>query len=130
MKMNRYAAHATSVAASSQRSAFWHRLLQKKALLYLLLFTLIIFLKVWQTVTVDHLNRRNGLWRDELKAVQNENLLLKAKIEALRSRERITRLGREELNMVEVPKIILQDKSSFEKLTDQFEKAARHSGQR
>jgi len=130
MKMNRLAAPRTSNAAPSQRAAFWRRLLQKRALLYLLLFTLIIFLKVWQTVTVDHLNRRNGLWRDELKAVQNENLLLKAKIEALRSRERITRLGREDLNMVEVPKIILQDKSSFEKLTDQFEKTARRSGQR
>ena len=130
MKGSRYSINHAPAAAPSQRSTFWRRLVQKKALFYLLLFTLIIFLKVWQTVSVDHLNRRNGLWLDELKAVQNENLLLKAKIEALRSRERITHIGLEELNMVEVPKIILQDKNSFEKLTDQIEKTARHSGKR
>jgi cell division protein FtsB len=96
--------------------------LKRKHLLWLLAFSLFIFIKVWQKTEVDHMNRRNGVLAEELKALRYENLLLEARIEELRSRERIAKIARNELNMVEVPTIKLQDKNAFERLTDQLSK--------
>lgn len=99
---------------------FYRLQLKRRHLGWLAAFSVIILVKVWQTTSVDHLNRRNGVWAEELRALRYENLQLQAKIEELRSMERITRIARKELNMIEVPKIKLEDKNAFEKLTDQF----------
>jgi hypothetical protein len=105
------------------RQKFFRIHLERKHLRWLLAFALIIFLKVWQKTSVDHMNRRNGVLAEELKAVRYENLLLEAKIEELRSMERISHIARDEMNMVEVPKIKLQDKNAFQRLTDRFSKS-------
>ncbi len=114
---------SSSTVARPRYRRFLRVQLKRKHLLWLLAFSLFIFIKVWQKTSVDHMNRRNGVLAEELKAIRYENLLLEAKIEELRSRERIAKIARNEMNMVEVPTIKLQDKNAFERLTDQFSKS-------
>ncbi|NLP10507.1 hypothetical protein GX408_08950 [bacterium] len=121
MKPNRSAGRAFSRGVQRpRRPRVWRLQLRRAHVLWLLAFTAVIFLKVWQKTFIDHMNRRNCVWADELKLLRYENLLLEAKIEELRSLERISQIAREQYQMVEVPKITLQNKNAFERLTDRF----------
>ncbi len=130
MKPNQFAGRAFSRGVQRPRRPRVLRLQFRRAhVLWLLAFAAVIFLKVWQKTFIDHMNRRNGVWADELKLLRYENLLLEAKIEELRSLERISQIAREQYKMIEVPKIKLQQKNAFERLTDRFSNdAGRNSG--
>ncbi|MBN1541600.1 septum formation initiator family protein [candidate division KSB1 bacterium] len=68
-------------------------------------FAFFSFLKVWQTIRVDQLNRRNAQLNNELQKLADENALLQARIEQLKSEERIVTIARERLGLVSAPKI-------------------------
>ncbi|HPN34767.1 MAG TPA: hypothetical protein PK843_09650 [bacterium] len=121
MKTQRSAGRAFARGVQRPRRSRVLRLqLRRTHVLWLLAFAAVIFLKVWQKTFIDHMNRRNGVWADELKLLRYENLLLEAKIEELRSLERISQIARDQYHMMEVPKIKLQKKNAFERLTDRF----------
>lgn len=92
--------------------------LKRKHLAALLMFAAFVLLRVWQNANVDHLHRSNGILKEELKLVRDENLALEAQIEKLRSMERLSQVVRDELQMEEVPIITLREKNAFERLTD------------
>ncbi len=68
-------------------------------------FAFFSFLKVWQTIRVDQLNRRNAQFNNELQKLADENALLQARIEELKSEERIVAIARDRLGLVTAPKI-------------------------
>jgi len=94
----------------------------RKVLQGLLIFSLLFFIKVWQKVNVDYQYRRNGELEIELKTLRGDNALLAARIEELRSAERLTRIAAGQLHMVMVPKINLEEKNTFERLAAALDK--------
>ncbi|HNR67572.1 MAG TPA: septum formation initiator family protein [bacterium] len=73
--------------------------------LALLGFAVFCFLKVWQSVRVDQLNRRNAELSRELRKIADENALLEACIEHLKNQDRIVAIARDKLGLVQAPKI-------------------------
>lgn len=87
----------------------------------LTIIAVLVFLKVWQKVNVDHQYRFNGKLQTQLSALEGENSLLEARIEELRSRERLIDLARKELHLVPVPTLKLEEKSVLDKLSRKLE---------
>ena len=96
-------------------------LVREQALVILAVLALLIFLKVWQKVNVDHQIRRNGKLEQELISLRGENALLEVKIDDLRSRQRMDRLEANQLNLVPVPTINLREKTILDVLSDKLE---------
>ncbi len=88
----------------SERKANMRRL----AILVLTLFGLMSFVKVWQYVSIDQLNRKNSQLRADLQNLKNRNAMLTAKLDELKSMERITRVAAEKLNLVQSPKMVIE----------------------
>ncbi len=101
-----------------QRKRRW----QSKIFIWLFLFAVFSFVKVWQKTNIDYQYRRNDLLKMELNALQSENALLAAQIEELRSADRLTTIAAERLHMTYIPRIQLQEKTMFEKLTAKLDK--------
>ncbi len=93
----------------------------RRILFLLMSIAILACLKVWQKVNVDHQNRFNGKLQAQLTALEGENALLEARIEELRSRERLGDVAREQLHLVPVPAIVLEEKSVLDKLTKKLE---------
>ena len=68
-------------------------------------FAFFCFLKVWQTIRVDQLNRRNTVLNHKLQQLADNNALLEARIEKLKSEDRIVAIARDRLGLVQAPKI-------------------------
>ncbi|MBN2356774.1 hypothetical protein JXO59_11725 [candidate division KSB1 bacterium] len=94
----------------------------RQVLLALLVFAMFSFFKVWQKTNIDYQYRRNDRLQAELKMLQGENALLQGKIDSLRTEERLTPIATDRLHLILVPKIILQEKNTFEKLTEKLDK--------
>ena len=90
--------------ARNERKANIRRL----AILALTIFGLTSFVKVWQYVSIDHINRKNSQLRADLQSLKNRNAMLTAKLDELKSMERITRLASEKLNLVQSPKMVIE----------------------
>ncbi len=71
-------------------------------------FAVFCFLKVWQSVHIDHLFRVNAKLEQSLIKLENENALLKARIEWLKREERIVAIARNKLDLIKAPKISLE----------------------
>jgi cell division protein FtsB len=107
-----------TIAYTRPRSSNW--LLYKRVLLGLLSFAIFAFLKVWQNVSVDQMIRESQKLHDRLTSVHNENIVLEAKIEELKSMERITSIAGERLGLVNAPKINLEEKGTLDKIADKI----------
>ncbi|HOT98212.1 MAG TPA: hypothetical protein PLG50_03235 [bacterium] len=82
------------------------------------IIALLVFLKVWQKVDVDHQLRRNGALQQQLLTLQGENALLEVRIDELRSMQRMDDLARSDLKLVPVPTLKLKEKNILDKLID------------
>lgn|GEM_PF-1247936 len=82
--------------------------MRRLALLALTLFGMASFIKVWQYVSIDQLNRKNSQLRTDLQSLKNRNAMLTAKLDGLKSMERITRVASEQLNLVQSPKMVIE----------------------
>ncbi len=82
------------------------------------IIAVLVFLKVWQKVNVDHQLRRNGALQQQLLTLQGENALLEVRIDELRSMQRMDNLARSDLKLVPVPTIKLKEKNLLDKLVD------------
>ncbi|MBD3376270.1 hypothetical protein GF406_14630 [candidate division KSB1 bacterium] len=78
---------------------------RRKMIFWLVGFAVLALVKVWQTVTVDELFRKNSQLKAELKQVEDKNAVLKAEIERLKREERIVEIANRELGLVHAPKI-------------------------
>jgi cell division protein FtsL len=67
----------------------------------LICFALFSVVKVWQNVRVDQLNRENARLRSRLAALKDRNAVLLATVEELKREDRIVRIAKEQLGMVE-----------------------------
>jgi cell division protein FtsB len=81
---------------------------RKLAILVLAVFGFSCFVKVWQNVSIDQLNRKNSQLRAELRTLKNRNAILASNLDELKSMERITRLASEKLNLVQSPKVAIE----------------------
>ena len=73
--------------------------------LWLIGFALFSFVQVWQNIKVDQINRRNAALNQELTRIEDENAVLAAQVEELKNEERIVRIARERLGLVQAPKV-------------------------
>jgi len=78
-----------------------------KTAIYLILFGLFCFVKVWQNVRVDQMSRRNGALRSQLKELKEGNASLTAEMEKLKRRERIKNFAETRLKLDQVPVLTL-----------------------
>jgi cell division protein FtsL len=97
-----------STFASYNRRAVPRKLRGKMAI-GLALFGIACFIKVWQRVSIDQMNRFNWQKRLELRQLKRENALLIVRVEQLKSYERITRIAREQLGLVSATKLTLYE---------------------
>jgi cell division protein FtsB len=79
----------------------------------LALFGLFCFIKVWQNVTVEDLNRQNGEMRRQLQNIKDDQARLKARVDELVHRDRINLIAQEKLDFRQAPKINLVLKNEF-----------------
>jgi len=82
------------------------------------IIALLVFMKVWQKVNVDHQLRRNGELQQQLLTLQGENALLEVHIDELRSMQRMDELARRDLRLVPVPTLRLKEKNIIDKIVD------------
>ena len=78
---------------------------KKSVLFFIFVFSLLLFLKVWQTTKVDRLNRHNAVINRKLQTVDGSNALLKAEIEELKAQDRIMEIAKNRLGLVQAPKL-------------------------
>ena len=65
--------------------------------LCLAFFGIYCFVKVWQNVSIDQMNRKNYHLRNHLEKLRGESALLIVDIENLKRVDRIARIARERL---------------------------------
>ncbi len=94
---------------------------REQVIAVLAIIAVLVFLKVWQKVNVDHQIRRNGKLEQELLVLQGENALLEVRIDELRSMQRMGELAESRLKLVPVPTIVLREKGVVAKLVDKLE---------
>ncbi len=82
--------------------------LAKTAALALALFGLFCVVKVWQSVSVDQLNRRNEKYRKNLENILDQNALLTFQVEELKRIDLITSRAKRELGFSQAPKLKLE----------------------
>jgi cell division protein FtsL len=73
----------------------------------LAVFAFFCFVKVYQNVTVDNLNIKNGKLRQQLKELRDEYADLSVDVEELKYPDRINRYAEKEFDFVQAPKINL-----------------------
>ena len=79
----------------------------------LALFGLFCFIRVWQNVTVEDLNRQNGELRRQLKNIREDQARLKGEVDELKHPDRINTIARKKLEFRQAPKINLVLKDEF-----------------
>jgi cell division protein FtsL len=71
----------------------------------LALFGLYCFVNVWQNVSIDEMNRRNGKMKIQLQGLKGECALLTARVEELKNPDRIADIAQKKLNMAQARKM-------------------------
>ena len=87
--------------------------LGRYAAMGLAVFGLFCFMRVWQNVTVDDLNRQTGELRQQLKASRAESARLTARVEDLKHPDRIQRIAQDQLDFKQASKFNLFSDDEF-----------------
>ncbi|HNS72242.1 MAG TPA: hypothetical protein PKI81_02440 [bacterium] len=95
--------------------------IREQVIAILAVIAVLVFMKVWQKVNVDHQIRRNDKLAQELLVLQGETALLEVRIDELRSMQRMGELAESRLKLVPVPTIVLKEKGMVGKLVDKLE---------
>jgi cell division protein FtsL len=94
-----------------RRQLSFQKRLLRKSLTWLAVVAVLLVVKVWQNVTIDKINRKNGHLRAQLQTLLQENAILEVKVEELKSMDRITKIANEELGLKNI-KVLTLDLAS------------------
>jgi cell division protein FtsL len=71
----------------------------------LAMFGLFCFVNVWQNVSIDEMNRRNGKMQLKLQELKGDCALLTARVEELKDPDRIADIAQKKLGMSQARKM-------------------------
>lgn len=95
------------VKYAHRRQVNFQKRLLIKFLPWLAVVAVLLVVKVWQNVTIDKINRKNGHLRAQLQTLLQENAILEVKVEELKSMDRITKIANERLGLKNIKVLTL-----------------------